>query len=148
MAAQAVSYYDQAGQVLSCQPEGAASEVTDIIGSRVVKDWCRYIKFKSAYHNCISLLYQGQHCEEQQKMGERCALYQAAADKLEEARKLANGKLSALSNCKLSIILSSQIQNKDLFTKIYHYSWVFAIRNRRSSSLYVRCCGRQKKSSS
>lgn len=99
MASQAVSYYDQSGQALSCQPEGAASEVTDIIGSRVVKDWSRYIKFKALYHSCISLLYHGQHCEEQQKMGERCALYQASADKLEEARKLASGRLSAVTHC-------------------------------------------------
>lgn len=44
-----------------------------------------------AYHGCISLLYQGQQAEEQQKMGERLAYYQAAFEKLEEAIKTAKG---------------------------------------------------------
>lgn len=46
--------------------------------------------FKIAYHKCVSLLYQGQQAEEQQKMGERVAFYQAACDQFEEARKLAS----------------------------------------------------------
>jgi tyrosine-protein phosphatase non-receptor type 23 len=39
----------------------------------------------------VALLYQGQAMEEQQKMGERLAFYQAAVDKLSEATKLAKG---------------------------------------------------------
>lgn len=38
----------------------------------------------------MALLYQGQQSEEQQKMGERVAFYQAALDQLEEARKMAS----------------------------------------------------------
>lgn len=43
-----------------------------------------------AYHKAIALLYQGQQAEEQQKMGERVAFYQAASDQLQEACKRAN----------------------------------------------------------
>jgi len=49
------------------------------------------VKFKIAYHSCVSLLYQGQQAEEQQKMGERVAFYQAASEKLEEAMKCSKG---------------------------------------------------------
>jgi tyrosine-protein phosphatase non-receptor type 23 len=49
------------------------------------------VKFKIAYHSCVSLLYQGQQAEEQQKMGERVAYYQASSEKLEEAMKLSKG---------------------------------------------------------
>nr|CAD7437881.1 unnamed protein product [Timema bartmani] len=56
-----------------------------------IRNWKRYVKFKIAYHTCVSLLYQGQQAEEQQKMGERVAFYQAAAEKLEEANKLSKG---------------------------------------------------------
>lgn len=49
------------------------------------------MKFKIAYHSCVSLLYQGQQAEEQQKMGERVAFYQAASEKLEEAMKCSKG---------------------------------------------------------
>lgn len=49
------------------------------------------MRFKITYHSCVSLLYQGQQAEEQQKMGERVAYYQAASEKLEEAMKLSKG---------------------------------------------------------
>lgn len=42
-----------------------------------------------AYHGAVALLYQGMQAEEQQKMGERVAYYQAAVDMLKEASKLA-----------------------------------------------------------
>lgn len=42
-----------------------------------------------AYHGAVALLYQGMQAEEQQKMGERLAYYQAAVDGLNEAAKLA-----------------------------------------------------------
>jgi tyrosine-protein phosphatase non-receptor type 23 len=50
------------------------------------------------------LLYQGQAAEEQQKMGERLAFYQAAADKLVEATKLSKG----LDNADVSINCENQ----------------------------------------
>lgn len=50
--------------------------------------WRRYCEFKVAYHGAVALLYQGMQAEEQQKMGERLAYYQAAVDALNEASKL------------------------------------------------------------
>lgn len=49
------------------------------------------MKFKLTYYGCIALLYQGMQSEEQQKMGERLAYYQAAFDKLVETTKLTKG---------------------------------------------------------
>ncbi|XP_063607267.1 tyrosine-protein phosphatase non-receptor type 23-like [Penaeus indicus] len=65
------------------------STVTEIAGSRKIKMWRRYCEFKMAYHGAVALLYQGMQAEEQQKMGERVAYYQAAVDMLKEASKLA-----------------------------------------------------------
>ncbi|CAL4109334.1 unnamed protein product, partial [Meganyctiphanes norvegica] len=63
--------------------------VADIVGSRQLKTWQRYCEFKQAYHLAVALLYQGMQAEEQQKMGERLAYYQAAVEKLGEASKMA-----------------------------------------------------------
>lgn len=82
VAVQVVDYYRQA--LLTLQNCGE-----DILGAKLYKKWAQYITFKISYHKCVSLLYQGQQAEEQQKMGERVAFYQAACDQLDEARKLA-----------------------------------------------------------
>ncbi|XP_042207473.1 tyrosine-protein phosphatase non-receptor type 23-like [Homarus americanus] len=63
--------------------------VTEIVGSRKLKMWRRYCEFKMSYHSAVALLYQGMQAEEQQKMGERLAYYQAAVDTLNEASKIA-----------------------------------------------------------
>lgn len=87
VAVQVVDYYNQAiATLMSGTDDGTIGE---IIGSRVFKVWSRYLKFKVAYHSCVSFLYQGQQAEEAQKMGERVAYYQAASEQLEEARKIA-----------------------------------------------------------
>lgn len=72
-----------------------------VIYVNIFQSWKRYVKFKIAYHGCISLLYQGQQAEEQQKMGERVAFYHAAAEKLEEAVKLSKG----MENIEVSVTL-------------------------------------------
>lgn len=83
--AQIIEYYNSAfAALLSGGEEGIIAE---IVGSRLFKEWRQYIQFKVQYMACILLLYQGQQAEEQQKMGERVTLYQAAFDRLEEARK-------------------------------------------------------------
>uniref|UniRef100_A0A8W7Q162 Tyrosine-protein phosphatase non-receptor type 23 n=1 Tax=Anopheles coluzzii TaxID=1518534 RepID=A0A8W7Q162_ANOCL len=88
--AQIVSYYNSALAALLTQ-SGDDGRVQDIVGSKQFKEWRRYVRFKISYLSCILLLYQGQQSEEQQKMGERVALYQASFDKLEEARKESKG---------------------------------------------------------
>ncbi|GLV42515.1 myopic [Carabus blaptoides fortunei] len=91
VAVQVVDYYNQAiSTLLAGSDEGSMGE---IVGSRVFKDWSRYLKFKVAYHSCVSFLYQGQQAEEQQKMGERVAYYQAASEQLEQARKIAKNNM-------------------------------------------------------
>lgn len=85
VASQIIEYYNAAfAALLSGGEEGMIAEIT---GSRQFKEWRQYIQFKVQYTACILLLYQGQHAEEQQKMGERVTLYQAAFDRLEDARK-------------------------------------------------------------
>ncbi|XP_050334866.1 tyrosine-protein phosphatase non-receptor type 23 [Bactrocera neohumeralis] len=87
--AQIVVYYGAAlAALLTGGDDGPVAQVVD---SSVFKLWKKYVRFKISYLNCILYLYQGQHAEEQQKMGERVTLYHAAADKLEEARKESKG---------------------------------------------------------
>ncbi|CAB3366076.1 Hypothetical predicted protein [Cloeon dipterum] len=88
--AHVVEYYNLALCILN-QNSSEAGSILDTVGSKQHKNWSKYINFKIAYHNCVALLYQGQAMEEQQKMGERLAFYQAACEKLTEAAKLAKG---------------------------------------------------------
>lgn len=82
---QIIEYYNSAfAALLSGGEEGLIAE---IVGSKIFREWRQYIQFKVQYMSCILLLYQGQHAEEQQKMGERVTLYQAAFSRLEEANK-------------------------------------------------------------
>lgn len=87
--AQVVNFYNSAMTALLYQSEDC--NIQDLVGGKLYKDWVKYIKFKSSYLSCILLLYQGQHSEEQKKMGERVILYTAAVEKLEEAKKEAKG---------------------------------------------------------
>lgn len=74
--AQIVVYYGAAlAALLSGGEDGSVSQVVD---SSVYKMWKKYVRFKISYLNCILYLYQGQHAEEQQKMGERVTLYQVS----------------------------------------------------------------------
>lgn len=91
--AQIIEYYNTAlAALLTGGDDGIVSEV---VGSKLFKEWKQYVQFKVQYMTCILLLYQGQHAEEQQKMGERVALYQTAFDRLEEARKESRGMHNA-----------------------------------------------------
>jgi tyrosine-protein phosphatase non-receptor type 23 len=54
----------------------------------------------------VSLLYQGQQAEEQQKMGERVAYYQAASEKLEEAMKLSKG----MDNIEVPVLFITEVR--------------------------------------
>ncbi|KAL0895130.1 hypothetical protein ABMA27_013582 [Loxostege sticticalis] len=70
-------------------PSTGTDNIHEIIGTKLYNYWHRYLSFKVAYIGCIVCLYQGMNAEEQQKMGERVAYYQQAAEKLADARKLA-----------------------------------------------------------
>ncbi|XP_055596955.1 tyrosine-protein phosphatase non-receptor type 23-like [Uranotaenia lowii] len=85
-----ITHYNSALAALLTQT-GEDGRIQDIIGSKRYKQLQKYVKFKISYLSCILLLYQGQQSEELQKMGERVVLYQAAFDKLEEARKESKG---------------------------------------------------------
>lgn len=54
----------------------------------IQQNWKRYVKFKRAYHLAVTQLYQGLAAEEQQKMGERVAFYNAALAALNDARSM------------------------------------------------------------
>ncbi|XP_031622159.1 tyrosine-protein phosphatase non-receptor type 23 isoform X2 [Contarinia nasturtii] len=87
VASQIIEYYNSAFASLSSGDEEGM--IGEIVGSKQFKEWRQYIQFKVEYMRCILSLYQGQHAEEQQKMGERVTLYQAACDRLDDARKAA-----------------------------------------------------------
>lgn len=87
--AQVISFYNAALSALFSQNEDGT--IQDLVGSKLYKEWLKYIKFKTSYLSSILFLYQGMNSEEQRKMGERVALYNAACEKLEEAKKESKG---------------------------------------------------------
>ncbi|KAK6622648.1 hypothetical protein RUM43_008490 [Polyplax serrata] len=84
---QVVDYYKQSLSLLLEWPH-SEDNPSDISGLKAYKNWHKYVLFKIAYYESISLLFQGQQSADQQKMGERITFYQAAFEKLEEAKKL------------------------------------------------------------
>ncbi|XP_044752950.1 tyrosine-protein phosphatase non-receptor type 23 isoform X2 [Coccinella septempunctata] len=144
VAVQVVDYYKKAQIML----QGGVYEnnYSDYVQVATFKEWGKYLNFKVAYHKCITLLYQGQQAEEQQKMGERVALYQAAAEQLEDARKLSvglekkqditealaftsdfvEGKKKAAKN-ENDFIYHEEIPNKDTFPEVKGASLVKGI---------------------
>lgn len=85
VASQIINFYNSAlAALMGGLEEGKLAEWLE---NKTFKKWKRYVKFKIPYLSCILFLYQGQTSEEQQNMGERVTLYQAAFDKLEEAKK-------------------------------------------------------------
>lgn len=87
--AQVISFYNAALSLLFSQVDDGT--MADLVGGKLYKEWERYIKFKTSYLSSILLLYQGMNAEEQRKMGERVALYNASCEKLEEAKKESKG---------------------------------------------------------
>lgn len=77
--AQIVVYYGAA--LAALLTGGDDGPVAQVIDSSVYKLWKKYVRFKINYLNCILYLYQGQHAEEQRKMGERVTLYQVSPPK-------------------------------------------------------------------
>jgi len=89
IAVQTADYYSQALKILNSTDND--KPLVEMIGSKTRKKWEGYLKFKMSYYGSIALLFQGQQAEELKKMGERVAFYQAAFDKLEQAKSLAKG---------------------------------------------------------
>ncbi|XP_008551441.1 tyrosine-protein phosphatase non-receptor type 23 [Microplitis demolitor] len=90
VAKQIVDYYALA--LWTLEPSNSEeSTIADTVGSKTYKSWKTYVKFKRSYHMAVTLLYQGLTSEEQQKMGERVAFYNAALTSLNSARALHAG---------------------------------------------------------
>lgn len=119
VAVQVYNYYRQSLAILN-------SANDEIIGSKSNKEWIKYLEFKVAYYRCIALLFQGQQAEEQQKMGERVAFYQAACERLEEARKLSTAlkhKQQEINEClafTLDVVEGKRKAAKNENEFIYH----------------------------
>lgn len=123
--AQVITFYTSAVTALYGQNEDGL--IQDFIGSKLYKDWTRYIKFKTSYLSSILFLYQGIHSEEQRKMGERVALFNAACDKLEEAKKESKGmsKIDVINEA--MVLMTDIVEGKRKNAKqenefIYHES--------------------------
>ena len=93
VAAQVVEYYSSSLLMLlqSAINTSSSHTIVDIVGSKLYKEWKKFIEFKVAYYNSICALFMGNLAEEQQKMGERVAWFESAEVKLNEAIKLAKG---------------------------------------------------------
>ncbi|KAJ8960856.1 hypothetical protein NQ318_020154, partial [Aromia moschata] len=102
VAVQVYSYYRQSLSILQ-------STNDELVGGKTYKEWIKYLQFKVSYHKCVALLFQGQQAEEQQKMGERVAFYQAACEQLEEARKISSGLKSWQQEINESLAFTSDV---------------------------------------
>lgn len=93
VAAQVVEYYSSSLLMLlqSAINTNSSHTIVDIVGSKLYKEWKKFIELKVAYYNSICALFMGNLAEEQQKMGERVAWFESADVKLNEAIKLAKG---------------------------------------------------------
>ena len=47
--------------------------------------WLNYLKFKKPYFECLTSLFMGMVAEEEEKMGERVAHFELAAEKFKTA---------------------------------------------------------------
>lgn len=47
--------------------------------------WLNYLKFKKPYFECLTTLFMGMVAEEEEKMGERVAYFELAAEKFKTA---------------------------------------------------------------
>ncbi|CAK9828677.1 Tyrosine-protein phosphatase non-receptor type 23 [Anthophora retusa] len=85
VARQIVDYFTLA---LTTLEQGGSEDgtISDTVGTKIYKNWKHYLKFKKAYHLAVTYLYQGLAAEEQRKMGERVAFYNAALVSLNEAQ--------------------------------------------------------------
>lgn len=85
VARQIVDYFNLA---LATLEQGGSEDgtISDTVGTKIYKSWKYYLKFKKAYHLAVTYLYQGLAAEEQRKMGERVAFYNAALASLNEAQ--------------------------------------------------------------
>ena len=90
VAAQVVEYYNTSLAILlqAAMNTTGSDTIMDIVGSKLYKEWKKFIEFKVIYYNAICSLYMGNLSEELQKMGDRVAWYQSAESKLNEAVKL------------------------------------------------------------
>ncbi|KAK0088528.1 hypothetical protein PV325_011727 [Microctonus aethiopoides] len=90
VAKQIVDYYALALRTLELNHSGD-HPIVDTIGFKFYNTVKSYVKFKRSYYMAVTLLYQGLASEEQQKMGERVAFYNAALASLNTARNIHTG---------------------------------------------------------
>ena len=93
VAAQVVAFYRSALSLLTQGAmntgAGERSSLVEVVGSKLFKEWKKFVDFKLAYYGSLAHLYMGNLAEEGQKMGERVAWYESADARLKEAAKLA-----------------------------------------------------------
>lgn len=123
VASQIVNYYNSALAVIIAS--GDDGFLAEVVGGKQLKEWKRYLQFKTSYLSAILFLYQGLNSEEQKKMGERVTLYQLAFEKLEEAKKESKGmaKIDQISDAltfSMDVIEAKRKAAKNENEFIYH----------------------------
>uniref|UniRef100_A0A914VNV6 BRO1 domain-containing protein n=1 Tax=Plectus sambesii TaxID=2011161 RepID=A0A914VNV6_9BILA len=109
---------------VQCKVHLENASLSDIVGSSRYKEWTRTCSLKSDLYGAIASLYMGQQADEEQKMGERLAWYNLAADQLARAQKTAgkdkrDGVKSAFQFAS-DVILGKQANAKKENDFIYH----------------------------
>lgn len=95
VAAQVVEYYNTALiGLLTGQLTESATSVAEVVGSKLFKDWKRFVEIKISFYSALTNLYMSVSCEDttdplllESKGGERVAWTMAAEDRIKEAEK-------------------------------------------------------------
>lgn len=95
VAAQVVEYYNTALLgLLTGQLTESATSVVEVVGSKLFKDWKRFVEIKISYYSAVTNLYMAISCEDskdplflESKGGERVAWTLSALDRIKEAEK-------------------------------------------------------------
>ncbi|RWS16464.1 tyrosine-protein phosphatase non-receptor-like protein 2 [Dinothrombium tinctorium] len=125
VAAQVIEYYNSALLVLlQAASNGDSDNIIDIVGSKMYKEWKKFVEFKISYYGAICSLYMGNFCEEQQKMGERVAWYMSAEEKLNDAMKQSKGidrsEIDEALNFLSEVIIGKLTNSKKENDFVYH----------------------------
>ena len=122
VAAQVVEYYNTALLgLLTGQLTESATSVVEVVGSKLFKDWKRFVEIKISYYSAVTNLYMGIACEDstdplflESKGGERVAWTLTAMDRIKEAEKEVEKMDRVDIMMKDSIIFMKQFVEKKL----------------------------------
>ncbi|KAI1292180.1 Tyrosine-protein phosphatase non-receptor type 23 [Halotydeus destructor] len=90
IAAQVCEYYNNSLLMLiQASLNDSYGSIVDVVGSKLFKEWKKFVELKISYYNAVCNLFMGMSCEDQQKMGERLTWFKTADEKVKDCAKIA-----------------------------------------------------------